>query len=59
MATINKNIDNIIAKAVHGPKVDDIPHARLDGDQEQGFNKKAGNKSEKWEKACLQLHFTK
>ena len=54
MATINKNIDNIIAKAVHGPKVDDIPlYARLDGDQEQGFNKTAGNKSEKWEKACL------
>lgn len=54
MAVVNKNLDTIIAQAIHGPKVDSIPlYARIDGQQEIGFRKVEGGKSEKWEKACI------
>lgn len=48
MASIVKNLDTIISKAVNGPKVDGIPlYTRLDGTQE--LNGVAKVKSEKWE----------
>lgn len=50
MATITKNIDTILSKAVNGPKVDGIPlYTRIDGGQD-GFSSQA-TKSVKWEQA--------
>ena len=51
MATIIRNLDTIISKAINGPKVDDIPlYARVDGEQEIGFDK-SSNRSDNWIKA--------
>ena len=51
MASITKNLDTIIAQAINGPKVDGVPlYARVDGEQETGFNRKE-ERSAKWETA--------